>query len=332
MVKQFLRDNPIHKKIVPYFDYFFLLRPTLYSAIWVMLILGMAAAKMSIVDYPLWINNYDFSTFLVLSGITLLCSGTFIINQIVDRYGDEKNKKLFLINEYIKIEDAQLISNLISFVGFILLSLGNFILCPLGLLIYILWGILYNKPPFEWKKNPFLGILTNILIGIILFLIGWLQVTGINNIQFAQLIDSMLPYILCFTAVSLMTNIPDIKGDECDNANTFTIKFGRRSTSMLGTILVFIAFYFSYNNSDPVASTASLSSIPFFIFALIRDLDKDVLRAIRYPIFLINLFACAIYPWLFVALFIIYYFSKYYYWHRFNLHYPTFLVENDSYN
>ena len=172
MVKQFLRDNPSHKKIAPYFDYFFLLRPTLYFAIWVMVVLGMATAKMSMVKHPLWITNCDLSTFLVFLGITLLCSGTFIINQIVDKGGDEKNRKLFLINHYIGIKDAQRISNVISIMGILLLIFGNLLLAPFGICIYILWGIAYNKPPFEWKKHPFLGILTNTTIGIILFSMG----------------------------------------------------------------------------------------------------------------------------------------------------------------
>jgi hypothetical protein len=58
-------------------------------------------------------------------------------------------------------------------------------------------------------------------------------------------------------------------------------------------------------------------------------MDKDILRAIRYPIFILNFFALSVYPWLFVPLVLTYYVSKYYYWHRFNLHYPTFLVEHD---
>ena len=126
-----------------------------------------------------------------------------------------------------------------------------------------------------------------------------------------------------------MTNIPDIKGDASESANTFSVKFGRRTTTIIATLIVIVAFYLSYKNSDPIASTASLSSIPFFVFALFRNLDKDILRAIRYPIFLLNFFVFAVYPWLFVSVFIIYYISKYYYWHRFDLHYPTFLVEND---
>jgi 4-hydroxybenzoate polyprenyltransferase len=294
-----------------------------------MVVLGMSTAKMNLVEYPLWVVNFDLSTVLVFIGITLISSGTFIINQITDKGSDAKNQKLFLIGEYIEIKNAQKFSNVISVLGILLLVLGNLILVPFGISIYILWGITYNKSPFEWKKHPYLGILTNVAIGIILFLMGWLQVAGIEGIEILNLVILMTPYVLCFTAVSLMTNIPDIKGDTSESANTFLVVFGRRTTSIIATLIVILAFYLSYENSDPIASTASLSSIPFFMFALFRNLDKDILRAIRYPIFLLNFFVFAVYPWLFVSVFIIYYISKYYYWHRFDLHYPTFLVEND---
>ena len=294
-----------------------------------MVVLGMSTAKMNLVEYPLWVVNFDLSTVLVFIGITLISSGTFIINQITDKGSDAKNQKLFLIGEHIEIKNAQKFSNVISVLGILLLVFGNLILVPFGISIYILWGITYNKSPFEWKKHPYLGILTNVAIGIILFLMGWLQVAGIEGIEILNLVILMTPYVLCFTAVSLMTNIPDIKGDTSESANTFSVVFGRRTTSIIATLIVILAFYLSYENSDPIASTASLSSIPFFMFALFRNLDKDILRAIRYPIFLLNFFVFAVYPWLFVSVFIIYYISKYYYWHRFDLHYPTFLVEND---
>ena len=100
-------------------------------------------------------------------------------------------------------------------------------------------------------------------------------------------------------------------------------------TIILSLILIMIAFTFGLINEDPLASTATIVSLPFFLFMTVRRLDKDILRAIRYPIFILNFFALTVYPWLFFPLCIIFYLSKYYYWHRFELHYPTFLVEYD---
>ena len=101
------------------------------------------------------------------------------------------------------------------------------------------------------------------------------------------------------------------------------------STILLSLILICAAFVFALYHADPLATTTALISIPFFIITVIRRLDKDVLRAIRYPIFILNFFALSVYPWLFVPLVITFYLSKYYYWHRFELHYPTFLVDYD---
>ena len=117
MIKSFFRDNKIHKSIFPYFDYIFLLRPTLYFAIWVMVVLGMATAKMTIISYPLWINKLDYSTFFIFFGITLISSSTFIINQIKDKVSDTENNKLFLIDDYIKKESAQTINHIIAIIG-----------------------------------------------------------------------------------------------------------------------------------------------------------------------------------------------------------------------
>ena len=329
MIKSFFRDNKIHKSIVPYFDYIFLLRPTLYFAIWVMVVLGMATAKMTIISYPLWINKLDYSTFFIFFGITLISSSTFIINQIKDKVSDTENNKLFLIDDYIKKESAQTINHIIAIIGILILLLTNIYLAPFGIIIYLLWGIIYNNPPFEWKKRPFLGLLTNASAGIVLFLLGWFHIKGFNDFDIIELLILMIPYILCFTSVSLMANIPDLKGDSYEKMETFPVKFGSLATSILSLFFVILAFLISYNNSDPIGSTASLCSIPFFIFATFRNLEKDILRSIRYPIFLLNFFASVVYPWLLFLGIIIYYFSKYYYWHRFDLHYPTFLVEND---
>ena len=93
--------------------------------------------------------------------------------------------------------------------------------------------------------------------------------------------------------------------------------------------MICIALLLSFESRDPLASTAIVVSLPFFIITAFRQLEKDILRAIRYPIFILNFFAFTVYPWLFVPLIIIYLISKYYYWHRFDLHYPTFLVDND---
>ena len=334
MIKQFLKHHPLHKKLVPNLDVFFLLRPTLFFSIWVMTVMGMSSAQMYYFEYPLWISGFSWTTFSVFIAITLICSSTFILNQISDEKSDAINQKLFLVGKHITIEKSKSISKIILILGFLILGIMNwFSIIYIGL-IYIIWGIIYNRHPFNWKKKPILGWLANTIVGVLLFLQGWSLVMqnylSSTFIPFElEMINLMIPYILCFSSVSLLTTLPDIKGDESSGDQTFPIVFGKGITLFISLLFVGIAFILGIKNNDPLASTASLVSIPFFIFAFIRRLDKDILRAIRYPIFILNIFVLTIYPWLFVPLVITFYISKYYYWHRFNLHYPTFLVDYD---
>ena len=334
MIKKFLKYHPVHKKLVPYLDVVFLLRPTLFFSVWVMVVMGMASAQMYYFDHPLWISSFSWATFFVFTGLTFVCSSTFIINQISDEKSDAVNKKLFLVGKYIATEKSKYIAKYLMFVGLLILVFVNWFSALLVGIIYIIWGIIYNQNPYSWKGKPILGWLANSIVGIILFSIGWgLVMQNQSNSAIIPLDISMLtlllPYGLCFSSVSLLTTLPDMVGDSSSGDKTFPIVFGKGITLLISLVLIIIAFIVALENNDPLASTATLVSIPFFIFAFIRRMDKDVLRAIRYPIFILNFFVLSVYPWLFIPLAITYYVSKYYYWHRFNLHYPTFLVDHD---
>ena len=334
MIKQFLKHHPVHKKLVPNLDVVFLLRPTLFFSVWVMVVMGMSSAQMYSFDHPLWISNFSWATFFVFTGITFVCSSTFILNQISDEKSDSINQKLFLVGKYITIDKSQSISKILLIVGILILIVVNWFSAILVGIIYLIWGIIYNQPPFNWKKKPLLGWFTNTIVGVLLFTEGWSLV--MQNQPMAAIIPLdismlklLLPYVLCFSSVSLLTTLPDMKGDSTSGDKTFPIVFGKNITLFISLAFIIIAFIIALENNDPLASTATLVSIPFFIFAFIRRMEKDILRAIRYPIFILNFFVLSVYPWLFVPLAITYYLSKYYYWHRFNLHYPTFLVEHD---
>ena len=215
----------------------------------------------------------------------------------------------------------------------LLVGLYNFIL---GILIFVCWDKLYNDKAYCWKKNPLLGPLCNLIVGILLMMSGWVFVSS-NGEYFSfsySVLDcsffiKIMPYILSYLSVILLADIPDIKGDIKYDKTTFAIKYTVQKTMLISLLLVVIALFISLGLNDPLASTAIICSIPFFIYAVFRNQAKDVLRAIRYPIFILNFFTMTIYPYLFLACGIVFYLSKYYYWHRFDLHYPTFLVEND---
>ena len=57
----------------------------------------------------------------------------------------------------------------------------------------------------------------------------------------------------------------------------------------IGDSILLIPTIIHYLN-DPLGSIVAIVSFPFFLFALFRVYDKDILRTIRYPIFIMNFF------------------------------------------
>ena len=215
MIKNFFILNPLHKKVVKYFDIIFLFRPTLFFAIWIMIAMGMYCLEVQVKPGPIWVFDFSWSTFLIYLGVTMTCSSTFILNQIADINGDKINKKLVLVGEYFSIESSLMISNTLALVGISICLLIDWKICILLCLIYFVWGILYNKNPYNFKKKPILGWVTNIAAGVLLFIIGCLislQYIKAEGLKFDVylLAQSMAPYLLSFASVSLLTNIPDI--------------------------------------------------------------------------------------------------------------------------
>ena len=299
-----------------------------------MVVVGMYSAQMNLIKYPLWIAEFSWRTFFVFLGLTLTSASTFILNQIEDIDSDKINNKLFLVGEYFTPESSLSISRFLLAIGILLSAVANWFTSLFVISIYLIWGILYNKEPYSWKKKPLLGWIANSVVGIMLFMIGWYYVmtsqTDVTiNLYDLSIVQFMLPYILCFSSVALLTTLPDVKGDIETGDDTFPIIYGKMLTVILSSLLISSAFVFSLIYEDPLASTASIVSLPFFLFTALRSLEKDILRSIRYPIFILNFFALTVYPWLFFPLVITYCLSKYYYWHRFELHYPTFMVDHD---
>jgi len=340
-----LKNSSHNRKIVKNFDYLFLFRPTLFFVVWLMICIGfylfyLHSGKNQSLQ---WITNFNIYSFefyqsiFLFIGITLISGSTFITNQISDKNSDKVNNKLFLVNKYIKEVEAIKIRNLGYYIGFSCLILTlNIYNIILGYLIYLFWDKIYNVEPYGWKNHPLLGPICNFVVSLFLILSGYIFCITQNivfvNLNFfnISLLINLLGYLMCYLSVTLLTDIPDIQGDKKNKKNTFTIVFGYNLTLIISTICVVIAFCIGVYLSDPLLSISSIVSLPFFLFAMLRKLDKDILRAIRYPVFILNFFTMLIFPLLIIGLIVIYYFSKYYYWHRFDIHYPTFIVDSSK--
>ena len=81
MIKSFLKNNPIHKKIVPYLDYLFILRPTSFFIAWPLLCVGMYIPLYLNNNIPLFSDNLSFKTIILFFSYTIMISSISIINQ-----------------------------------------------------------------------------------------------------------------------------------------------------------------------------------------------------------------------------------------------------------
>ena len=133
-------------------------------------------------------------------------------------------------------------------------------------------------------------------------------------------VDIIVISILCYFSIILSYE------NQKKNSN---FKTNKRNINSISFLLLIVVLITALKINEPLLAIYSACSIPFYIFAFFRGLNKDLKRTFIYPLFIFNFFISTIYPYLGISLIFIFYISKYYYWHRFDKNYPTFLVKND---
>jgi len=324
MIKNFFINNPIHKKVVPTFDMFFLVNPTFYFFIWVLVAIGMYLPLFINNDIIIFDTSFSIDTFLLYFAITLLSSSLLLINHSKRDLKAYYHKDKFSI-AYIQKMDLSLIIFAIAILIYI-----NIIIAVICLIIYLFGRkLFYNNDtsnPIAIYKLLYVAfsMLLLIHIGIIYQINNNLNLNEFLNFK---LCFAILPYLLSFLAI--MINFTLVKDDNFSNFKIYTFNWKNKIISFSTLFLISIGLVLALNNKDPLASTAIIVYISFFIYAFVRGLDKDLIRSVTYSISILNFFIITLYPYLFIGVFILFYLSKYYYWHRFNIHFPTFLVKND---
>ena len=330
MIKKFFLYHSIHKKIVPLLDFVFLIRPTFHFFIWAVIISGMISMNLTINQDFYWDLNFSISTILIFLSLTILIGSAFIIIQSDVR---GKINKSLLEEVFFSFEIRSIISNRLLIISIILLIFVNWILIVPSLCIFYLLGISYKSKPLNWHFNPFISIFVLSLISILLYIVGCLIVFKSDQISMCKIISfkflfSFISYIFTFISIIFIIILDDYKNEysliKKQNSNSLNITL----FSVSPLILLFISLTLSFLLNDPLLSTAIIVFLPFFIFVAIRGLNKDIKRAIKYPVFIFNFFILSYYPWFSIPLLFVFYLSKYYYWHRFGWHYPTFLVDD----
>jgi len=315
MLKKFIRDHKIHKDIVlsSPFDYIFLCKPSYLFGPIAMILVGMYLANFANADLQLGITSVNIKTSLFLFGISLVICCIFIKDKILSVQEGSDSRFSFieknLIGDRIDIKIAELIHNTLLGLGFGFIIGTSWINLFIIAAIYFSWLYSSNCSGDLLKT---LGLFT--LISFFLVISGWLYTDSSFNsyLKFILFFLLAIPYVCLFLATIILINFDSNK-----------------SNSFIGVAFIMIGFLIAYYNNDPVGTTTLSVSFPFYLFLFLRGAERDLIRAIRYPIFLLNFFLFTIYPLLMIPLTIIFYLSKYYYWHRFDIHFPALAINND---
>ena len=318
-----------------FFDKFFLMRPTLFFPVWIMVMAGLSRANLLSTPELYWIWDFSWKMFFLMAGVTLLTGATFIQYQIENSKADEVNQKIEVLKKVdLPSEKLNKLINISIIAGLALISISFGYMAVFqrdvfhlmgivwGLLVYFSWSFLSYYRKFQWSKKLIPGMLIHGFSGFALFMMGW----NCSSPNLTEGILHSVPYLLAFIAVFLITSIPDIKGDKQIGKTTFAIQFGSRFTILLGALLILFSVLIGFILKDSIISSSSMISLPFFLVALVFSRFDHVLRAIRYPIFILAMFISVIYPWFFISIFIFYYFLKCYYYFQFEKDWPTFQV------
>ena len=313
MFKKFIRDHKVHKDIVSIslFDYIFLYKPIYVLSPIAMVLVGMYLSSFANGNMHLGITSWNLSTSMFMLGIGLIISCVFIKNEILSSDSISRFKFIEenIVGEKIDPNIAQRIHDFSLGLGFLLIALTSWINIFIIASMYFSWIYIINE-----SLDMLKSIMMFVLISTLLILSGWFYSSGlfIFPMQVILFLILSLPYIFLFIATILLIDFDSNK-----------------MSSVLSLILITLGFLIAYYNNDPLGSTSLSVSFPFYLFLVLRNAERDLIRAIRYPIFLLIFFLFTIYPLSMIPMVIIYYFSKYYYWHRFDKHFPALAINDD---
>jgi len=314
----------VSEKFVKPFDYIFILRPTLFFPIWIMMLAGYSGFYTFNGEDKWFSILTDLKTVLNFLLITLVSGAVFILNQLQDIETDKDNKKLFLISDsHVQQKTAQTIAIAIISITLIFFLVEDIYLFFINSFYVLFCGYLYNYKPFCWKDLPFLGVFINIVGGLFLFLSGW--IIGGHG-QWKAFIY-VIPYLCAWGTVMLLTTIPDVKGDKAHDKITFAVRYGIHKTIWTASIWVLIGLIVAVVNEDLLAIVSIVLSVPLFVIMVFKPTQVWIFACIRYPMLFIALLLCLKFPLFFIVLLVNYYFSKMYYVSRFGLDYPSFKVK-----
>ena len=315
------------KKYISYLDYFFVLRPTLFFPVWTIGLAGVWAQNRFDSPEPAGfipalpaLQQVDWTMVLYLGLFTLMMGAVFLINQIQDVESDRLNNKLFLIaNGDIPMRNAYLETSLLTVLPVVVVFLLNKPLALVMVVAYIIMGWMYSCKPLLLKNKPVGGFLPNFFGGYLVFSFGWM----IHGQLSWNMLWYATPYILGMMAVYLFTTVPDMEGDRAAAKITVAVKYGKDPVIIAGLYTDCVAIITGILTHDVVVLVPTLLVLPFFMYSTRTKSINHVLTTNKFAALFLSLVICYRFPLYFALIFVLYFFSKWYYKQRFNILYPS---------
>jgi len=324
--------SAITTRLLHWFDYIAILRPLLLMPAWTMLLLGYyngvgekLVTAQSIGGMPV-IWRPDGKIFITLLLYSLLMGAVYILNQISDSHTDAINGKLHLVaQEYMKKRTLKIQAGVMLLISALIAFLQFPSIYVYLILLSIILGVLYSVPPIRLKGKPILDLLTNAFgFGLVAFAVGWTSSTAFSM----DIVLKCSPYVICISAAFINTTIPDMRGDRQNGDITTGIFLGIRKSCIVSTILVGIVPLVSLLLGDFICLTASVLSLPFFIYMTVSNWNEQspnfsaISLSTKVSLMLLSLLVAIFIPLYFILLVMTLLLMKVYYQMRFGISYP----------
>lgn len=297
-------------------DWIFILRPTVLFTYWTMILCGAGLS-----------GSLEKISFWEILWITLAMAMTNLLNMMNDIETDKLNQKLPWLYENLitpkMVWIAITILTIVPLVGLYFQSSFTVFWISAVALVGIL-GFMYNVGPIPLKGLPNVSLFMMAIIGVGLWVVGAVLTTELNLINWWSLIG----YTSAWTAVCLISMIPDIEGDRATGKITFAVHYGPKATSAVATAMVMITLVDTIIRRDYVLMAPAVVSLPFFIMSLINYSYKWVNLAGKSSVFVLSIAVGIFYSYLYILLIALYFpIAKLYHKARLGMDYPTLVKE-----
>lgn len=320
MIKKFFRDNPIHEKVACKLKIMFICPLHHLFVIWGLVVLGIATSYHYLIGFPTNPIHLDFDDIILFLSSSVIYF-SIILKPFSKYSSDSLNLLLFSNVKSISNNSVYSISLLQGLCILMSNSISFFISIVYLFLIVFHYYTFYRKDDIKnWSLKSFLAY--SIILSISFYSVGWFFVMSKLDFEIllslTLLLKSILPYIGAFFAISLV-----VYKSELDFNSSYNIK----SISSVSAIVMFFVIVISWYINNPLLTISSIVSFPFYVYGILRSGEKDLLRMLRYSIFIFSFFPLTFYPLLSIGFIFIFYFCKYFFWHNYKIHFPAFAVD-----